>query len=140
MKLCTHHHYGWRSHSAGMEPFDEAALMSALHSTHTFLKHYEGKYRAEIVKTPQCNFDGQVIVYWDSDEVKQLVGRSFLSKGDHWFKAFNFNFVDDFACRYCGGTGVDHYNPLVFCWNCDGTKKQVRTTRPRDYEPIRRPV
>lgn len=134
MKLFTHHHFGWRSHSAGTGPGDDAAILLALVSTHGFLADYEGRYRTEIERMVGVSYDGRVYVYWD-DPIPHLMFDARLAKGDLWFKAFEFNFADDFACRFCGGTGVDHYvGPFCHCWACDGTKKQVRDSMPRDFK------
>jgi hypothetical protein len=137
--LFTHHHYGWKQHTLPGD--DEQSLLSALLETHGFLEEYGGRYRVEICRTPEYSFRGVVGVYWDSNEPKTFVFGAPLSRGDYWFKAFEFNVADRTACRYCGGTGVDHYvGPFFHCWACDGTARQVRegTFRGFKHKPIAR--
>lgn len=135
MKLFAHFHHGWKEFSAGMGPFDEAAIINMLYDSHTFLADYQKKIKIEIVMTPDSSFDGSAIVTWASDTPHQMFGGS-LYKGDYWFSV-PFNFADDFACKYCGGTGMDHYkSPFFHCWACDGTKKQIRSAMRRGQEQV----
>lgn len=134
--LYTHHHYGWRKHE--LPGSDEADLVAALHATHDFLVKYAGRYRVEIKRTGDTSYDGRVEVYWDSDKPLFFVTRSSLLRGEHWFSGFQFNVADEAACRYCGGTGIDHYSPLSHCWACDGAAVQVRQSMPRGF--MRKPT
>lgn len=134
--LYTHNHAGWRRHE--LPGADEESLHAALHATHGFLAEYTGQFRVEIKRTPEYSFDGKVVVYWDSDKPKTFVFGPSLWRGDHWFTAFEFNEAPVGACRYCGGTGVDHYSPFSHCWACDGTATQIRKSTPRGF--MKKPV
>lgn len=130
--LFTHHHYGWRKHDLPNSHPDH--LVAALLETHEFLPEYAGKYRTEIERTPALSYDGMVQVFWDSDEPKAFFGGHSIRRGDHWFRAFEFNVADADACRFCGGTGMDHYlAPFAHCWACDGTKVQLRKSTHRGF-------
>lgn len=130
--LYTHHHYGWKRHDE--TDCSEASLLSALIQTHGFLAEYEGKYRVEIKPTPAFSFDGVVSVYWDADEPKSFAFGAPRHRGDLWFRAFEYNVAPATACRYCGGTGADHYISGFHCWACDGTAVQVRQSTPRGFK------
>lgn len=123
--LFTHHHHGWRQHDIPNSHRDH--LITALKRTHDFLNEYEGRYQVEIERTPACSYDGNVTVNWDDDKSHPIAFGPALRRGDHWFRAFEFNVAPDHACRYCGGTGIDHYvGPFFHCWACDGTATQIR--------------
>jgi hypothetical protein len=131
--LYTHHHYGWRRHE--LPDSNEQSLLTALMRTHDFLAEYEGQYRVDIKATPDCSHDGRVAVYWDSDTPKTLAFGWPLQRGDYWFKAFEFNVARADGCRYCGGTGIDHYvGPFLHCWACDGTATQIRESTGRGFK------
>jgi hypothetical protein len=134
--LFTHNHAGWRRHD--LPGADEESLLATLHSTHGFLAEYEGQYRVEIRRTPERSYDGKVLLYWDSDTPKTFVFGVPLRRGDYWCTAFEFNAAPVDACRYCGGTGIDHYSALSHCWACDGTAKQIRQSTPRGF--MKKPV
>lgn len=127
--LYTHHHYGWRKHDLPNSYYDH--LVSALIETHGFLADFEGKYGVEVERTPQLAADGVVRVYWASSEECPV---EHIRLGDIWFRAFDFNVAPEGACRFCGGTGMDHYvGPFFHCWACDGAGHQVRESKPLGF-------
>lgn len=134
--LFAHYHHGWRKHE--LPGGEDEHLLAALLERYAFLAEYKGRYRVEIKRTPERSYDGKVAVYWDSDEPKTFAFGGPLWKGDHWFTAFEFNVAPADACRYCGGTGIDHYNPFSHCWACDGTARQMRQSTPRGF--MKKPI
>ena len=130
--LYTHHDYGWKRHN--LPDGTEESLLAALIGTHDFLEDYQGRFRVEFRRTPDYAHDGKIVVYWDSDEPKTFAFGSPLWRGDYWFSIDKFNVAPVDACRFCGGTGIDHYSIFAHCWACDGAAKQVRSGTWRGFK------
>lgn len=132
--LFTHHHYGWRKHD--LPNSDSESLRKALMATHDFLEGYRDMYSIETELTPDRSYDGVVRVRWNSTTACPASTFYFpIGNGDIWFRAFEFNVADSDACRFCGGTGMDHYvGPFFHCWACDGTARQLRQSTPRGFK------
>lgn len=136
--LWSHHHYGWVHHSGYFET-ERDAVIAALFETHDFLEEYRDNIRMEIKEGRGAAYEKKIVVYWDDDTPKPCVIPAALYKGDYWLN-MEVNFAPAFACKHCGGTGMDHYlGPFFFCWACDGERLQRWESSPRGVEKIKIP-
>ena len=123
-KYIIHHlnHAGWSTGEVETETLEEAIRLTLNSTTASFLdKEYKDKYRIEC-DDPKSEYPRYRVI-WDNEEMKEFLFRRPLKKGDVWWsERYELGAEDD--CHKCGGTGVNHYNPFVQCWNCgDSTMK-----------------
>lgn len=121
--LWSHHHYGWEHHQGYYET-ERDAVLAVLFETHEFLDEFRSQIRIEVVAGQGASFEKKVGVYWADEQPKYGLLGMHLYKGDFWL-SLPVNFAPPFACRLCGGTGMDHYvGPFFYCWACDGERLQ----------------
>ena len=127
------HHYGWTKSEHNTKNLDDAVENDIL-KYHDFLNEFKGKYSIEhtVGKEDYPSYT----VKWDDDEPHQMIGGS-LVKGEYWFSdRLELGKSDD--CAYCGGTGSNHYNPFVQCFECGDGKTEGKSSGKNNQQKTKR--
>lgn len=115
-----HHHYGWTKTSHIAEDA-QGALQADVCHFHPWLIQYGHKIEFK---------DDGYVVYYDGEPYPPAYYSNHpmrLVMGTYWFgDQIRIGQPDD--CPECGGTGINHYNPFVQCWECGDEAKEGRGT------------